>query len=167
VSGLEIDLGEAFRRHRGALARAAARVLCHRDDLEDLVQDAFVEALRGIHNLRRPAALRAWLTRVTVRVAQRRLTGRRFVPLDDVPEAEISDGAASPADRVLLAALDEMMAAVPAEQRRAWTLRYLDGEPLDDIAARCCCSVATVKRRIADVQAMLAHATADPPARSH
>jgi RNA polymerase sigma-70 factor (ECF subfamily) len=151
-----IDLGAAFLRHRHDLAATAARVLCRRDDLDDLVQDVFVEALRGVHNLRHPAALRAWLTRVTVRAAQRRLARRRFVRLDEVPEAQISDGGAgSPAHRALLNDLCEAIATSPPERRRAWTLRYLEGEPLAEIAARCGCSVATVKRRIAEMQALL------------
>jgi RNA polymerase sigma-70 factor (ECF subfamily) len=151
-----IDLGAAFLRHRHDLAATAARVLCRRDDLDDLVQDVFVEALRGVHNLRRPAALRAWLTRVTVRAAQRRLARRRFVALEELPEAQISDGGAgSPAHREALTAFCEALAASPPEPRRAWTLRYLEGEPLAAVAARCGCSIATVKRRIAEMQALL------------
>src|SRR5882724_10911452 len=164
VTATAVDLGQAYRRHRGQLAAAAARVLCGRDDVDDLLQDVFVEALRGIHNLRDPSALCAWLTRVTVRVARRRVGLRRFVALDDHPGAvDIADPAASPADRALLRALAEIMTAVPPERRRAWALRYVDGEPLEDIAASCRCSLATVKRRIAQVQALLAEATADPP----
>jgi RNA polymerase sigma-70 factor (ECF subfamily) len=161
-----VDLGEAYRRHRGELAAAAVRVLCRRDEVDDLLQDVFVEALRGIRNLREPAALCAWLTRVTVRTARRRLGRPRFIALDEHPEAtEIADSAASPADRALLAALAEIMSALPSDRRRAWALRYVDGEQLDDIALRCRCSLATVKRRIAEVQAVLEQATADlPPA---
>jgi len=156
-----VDLGAAFRRHRAELAATAVRVLCRRDEVEDLVQDVFVEALRGVHNLREPAALGAWLARVTTRVARRRLGDRRFVPLDDVAgAAEIADRAASPADRALLAGLGDIMAGLPPASRRAWALRYLDGEQLEDIASLCRCSLATVKRRIAEVQALLAQVTA-------
>ena len=134
--------------------------------VDDLLQDVFVEALRGIRNLREPSALCAWLTRVTVRTARRRLGRPRFIGLDEHPEAtEIADPAASPADRALLTALAEIMSTLPSDRRRAWALRYVDGEQLDDIALRCRCSLATVKRRIAEVQALLEHATADlPPA---
>jgi len=161
----DVDLGDAYRRHRGLLAAAAVRQLRGRDDVDDLVQDVFVEALRGIHNLREPSALRAWLTRVTVRVARRRAGAPRFVALEDSPEAiDVADPAASPADHALLGTLADIMAGVPRERRRAWALRYVDGEQLDDIAAHCRCSLATVKRRIAEVQAVLEEATADPPA---
>jgi RNA polymerase sigma-70 factor (ECF subfamily) len=162
---MTVDLGDAYLRHRGALVAAAVRLQCHRDEVDDLLQDVFVEALRGIRNLREPSALRAWLTRVTVRVARRRAGGPRFVALEESPEAiDVADPAASPADRALLRALANIMATLPTERRRAWALRYVDGEQLDDIAARCHCSLATVKRHIADVQAVLEQATADLPA---
>lgn len=157
---IDVDLGEAFRRHRGALAAAAVRVLRRRDDVDDVVQDAFVEALRGVHNLREPAALCAWLTRVTVRTARRRCVRGRFVSsfvaFDDVPAAAHAvDPRASALDLALLAAVGEVMAAIPAERRLPWALRTVDGEPIDDIAACCGCSATTVKRRIAEVQGLL------------
>ena len=159
-----VDLGEAFRCHRGALAAAASRVLRRRDDVDNVLQDAFVEALRGVHNLREPTALRAWLTRVTVRAARRRGAHApfgggappRFVGLDDAPAAaHVADPRASAFTLALLAAAGEVMAAIPAERRRPWALRTVDGEPIDDIAARCGCSPRTVKRRIAEVQGLL------------
>jgi RNA polymerase sigma-70 factor (ECF subfamily) len=155
-----VDLGEAFRRLRNELAATALRALGRRDELDDVLQDVFLEAIRGIHNLRDPSAVGAWLARVTLRMARRRMSRRRLVPLDDVPDAtSIADPAASPADRALLGAVAEIMAALPPEGRRAWLLRYRDGEPLEDIAAHCHCSLATVKRRIASVQEALAEMT--------
>jgi DNA-directed RNA polymerase specialized sigma24 family protein len=53
------------------------------------------------------------------------------------------------------------MAAIPAERRRPWALRTLDGEALEDIAACCGCSRTTVKRRIAEVQGILDAALAE------
>jgi RNA polymerase sigma-70 factor (ECF subfamily) len=153
---IDIDLGAAFVRHRGALAAAAARVLHRHDEIDDVLQDTFVEALRGVHNLREPAALRAWLTRVTVRTAQRRRGPVRFVAFDDAPDAARAvDPRASALDLALLAAVGEVVSSIPAERRRAWALRTVDGEPIEDIAACCGCSATTVKRRIAEVQGLL------------
>jgi RNA polymerase sigma-70 factor (ECF subfamily) len=155
-----VDLGEAFRRHRGSLAAAAVRVLGRRrDDVDDVLQDAFVEALRGVHNLREPSALRAWLTQVTVRTARRRCGRAPFVGFDEAPAAaHVADPRASALDLALLAAVGEVVAGLPADRRRPWALRTVDGEPIGDIAACCGCSETTVKRRIAEVQGLLAAA---------
>jgi RNA polymerase sigma-70 factor (ECF subfamily) len=151
-----VGLGEAFRRHRGALAAAAGRVLRHPDDVDDVLQDAFVEALRGVHALREPGALPAWLRRVTVRAALRRRGPARFLGLDDAPAAaSVADPRPSAVDLTLLAAIGDLLAAIPAERRRPWALRTVDGEPIENIAASCGCSRTTVKRRIAEVQGIL------------
>jgi RNA polymerase sigma-70 factor (ECF subfamily) len=41
------------------------------------------------------------------------------------------------------------LGTVPADARIAWALRYLEQEPLEDVARICGCSLATAKRRIA------------------
>jgi RNA polymerase sigma-70 factor (ECF subfamily) len=151
-----VGLGEAFRVHRGALAAAAGRVLRGHDEVDDVLQDAFVEALRGVHALREPGALPAWLTRVTVRAALRRRGPARVVFLDDAPAAaHVVDPRPSALDLALLAAIGQVLAGIPADRRRPWALRTLDGEPIQQIATSCGCSCRTVKRRIAEVQGIL------------
>lgn len=153
---MAVELGEAFRRHRGTLTAAAMRVLRRHDDVDDVLQDAFIAALRSVHNLREPAALRAWLTRVTVRTARRRCARAWFVALEDAPAAaHVPDPRPSALDLALLAAVGEVVAAIPADRWRPWALRAVDGEPIDDIAACCGCSATTVKRRIAEVRGLL------------
>lgn len=170
------DLCEAFRRHRRLLAGVAGRVLGGWDEVDDLLQDVFVEAMRGAHAVREPAALRAWLVRVTVRAALRKrgrtgfVGGRRFVDLfvgiDDAPAAaQVIDPRASAHDLALLHDVGQVMAAIPAERRRPWAMRTLDGAPIEDIAVRCGCSRTTVKRRIAEVQGILNAALEERPSR--
>lgn len=168
------ELCEAFRLHRRLLAAAAGRVLGGYDEVDDLLQDVFLEALRGVHAVRETAALRAWLVRVTVRAALRRrgaalVGGRRraqvFVGIDDAAAEEVVDPRASAHDLALLRDLGQLMARIPAERSRPWAMRTLDGEPIEDIAVRCGCSRTTVKRRIAEVQGILDAALAERPGR--
>lgn len=168
------ELCEAFRLHRRLLAAAAGRVLGGYDEVDDLLQDVFLEALRGVHAVREMAALRAWLVRVTVRAALRRrgaalVGGRRraqvFVGIDDAAAEEVVDPRASAHDLALLRDLGQLMARIPAERSRPWAMRTLDGEPIEDIAVRCGCSRTTVKRRIAEVQGILDAALAERPGR--
>ena len=79
-----------------------------------------------------------------------------FVALDDAPAAaHVPDPRPSALDLALLAAVGEVVAAIPADRYRPWALRTVDGEPIDDIAACCGCSATTVKRRIAEVRDLL------------
>ncbi|MFY0537503.1 sigma factor-like helix-turn-helix DNA-binding protein [Nannocystis pusilla] len=42
---------------------------------------------------------------------------------------------------------------LPADERIAFALRFIDEQPLGDVAAACDCSLATVKRRLSAAQA--------------
>lgn len=141
-----------FRRYSAYVARIALRLLGRDDDIDDVVQDVFLRAHRGLRDLRDPEAIRGWLATVTVRVAQRKLAVRRlraFFHLeggstyDDVASAD-----ASPEDRALLARIYTILDSLPAADRIAWTLRYVEREKLDEVARLCSCSLATAKRRI-------------------
>ena len=62
---------------------------------------------------------------------------------------------ASPDERALVACVYRLLDAQPVRERLAWTLRHIEGEPLERVAQLCNCSLATAKRRIAAVQASL------------
>jgi RNA polymerase sigma-70 factor (ECF subfamily) len=50
---------------------------------------------------------------------------------------------------------------IPANQRIAWALRYVEGEPLEGVATLSGCSLATAKRRIAAASRVLEEAFSD------
>jgi RNA polymerase sigma-70 factor (ECF subfamily) len=148
------SLDAVFRGYSKYVAGVAARLLGRDDEVDDVVQTVFLTALRGLKNLRDPRAARGWLATVTVRVATRKLRFRRFkamVGLDDAPEyAEtIAAPGASADDRLLLSRVYAVLDELPSRQRVAWTLRYIEGERLEDVARLSNCSLATAKRWIA------------------
>ena len=53
-----------FRRYRPAIARYSARMLGHDARAEDVVQEVFLSALRGIGGLDRPSGFKPWLYRI-------------------------------------------------------------------------------------------------------
>ena len=71
------DLDAVFRRFAPYVARVAMRVLGPRGEIDDLVQDVFLDAHRGLGKLRDLDAIRGWLATVTVRKARRRLRRQR------------------------------------------------------------------------------------------
>jgi RNA polymerase sigma-70 factor, ECF subfamily len=158
-------LSGAFRQYAPYVAAIALRLLGRDDEVDDVVQDVFLDAIRGAAKLRRREALKAWLATVTVRVARRRLRTRRlrgWLGFDKAYDYEqtVAPGA-SPEDRAFLARVYRVLDALPIEQRLAWALRYVNGDDLEGVAAACGCSLATVKRRIAAAQAAVEGAVRD------
>ncbi len=160
-----IDLDEAFRRYAPLVASISFRILGSHQEVEDVVQDVFLEARKWIGRIHDPGALRAWLTTVTARMARRRLRTRRLrrmLHLGDAPEClELADQSASPRQRALLAEVYRVLDELPIEERLAWTLRLVEGQSLPEVAQNCGCSLATVKRRVASAQRAISEALAD------
>src|SRR5690242_5658768 len=67
----------AFRRYGAYVAAIALRLLGRDDEVDDVVQEVFLAAVKGLVALRDEGALRAWLASVTVRVVRRKLKLRR------------------------------------------------------------------------------------------
>jgi RNA polymerase sigma-70 factor (ECF subfamily) len=159
-----LDLDSLFRRYSPYVAAVAHRLL-GRDDDVDTVQEVFLAAVRGVGQLRDPAAVKGWLARVTVRAARARIRKRslrRLVGFDEPAVYErVADSGATAEERALLARVYRVLEGMPANQRIAWALRHIEGEPLESVASLCGCSLATAKRRILAASQGLEEAFAD------
>lgn len=147
-----------YRRHVGLIAATAQRLLRDPADVDDIVQETFLIGFEQLERLVEPAALRGWLVRIAVSRVHRRFRWRKLTGWITGAEvaAALDDQAApdaSPEQRAELALIDRALAKMPLKQRTPWVLRHVVGCALDDIAAACACSLATVKRRIADAEA--------------
>jgi RNA polymerase sigma-70 factor (ECF subfamily) len=153
------SLDEIYRRYCRYVAAVILRLDGRCTEVDDLVQDVFVEAARGIQRLREPAAIKGWLATIAVRTVRRRLRLRRvwrFLGLDrDAGFAGLIDTAASPVDRLLLRAVYRVLDDLPVEDRLAFSLHTIEGEKLEAVAKLCGCSFATAKRRVARVQRLI------------
>lgn len=160
-----MSLDAVYRRYAPYVGRIALRLLGRRAEVDDVIQDVFVDAIKGLRALRDPQAVRGWLAAVTTRVASRRLRLKRFrrwLGLEDVPDfSALEAPGATPEQRALLVCVYNVLNDVPVDARTAWILRFIEGEGLESIAAICGCSLATVKRRIAAAQAQVEEALGD------
>ena len=158
VAGVEdeadvaLELDALFRRYAPYVAKIGYRLLGRDHEVDDLVQDVFLAAHKGLGSVRTPEAITGWLATVTVRLARRKLRARRVktvLRLDDSPDyMQIADEAASPDSRAQVAQIYRVLDSIPVNERLAWSLRYVEGETLERVAELCNCSLATAKRRI-------------------
>ena len=152
IVGGPVEFDELFARYARYVARLAARLLGSGDtEVDDVVQEVFWLASRRLANIADMIQARGWLATVTTRTVARRLRRRRFRRLFHAGGAYVPDVPAPGAtaeQRALLGRLYEVLETLPTDQRLAWSLRYVEGEPLDMVAAASGCSLATAKRRV-------------------
>ena len=149
-----------YRRFAPYVASIAMRLLGRDAELDDLVQDVFVEVLRGIGRLREPAAFKGWIAQITVRTAMRRLRQRnlrRALHLDSATSDydALAGPEATPDQRALIATIYRVLDRLPAQTRVIWILRHVLEEPLPSVADLSGCSQSTVQRRLLDAQAVI------------
>ncbi len=142
-----------FDRYGTYVERILARVLGHLDpDLEDVLHEVFAHCLEDIHKLTDPARLRPWLAQVavfTARTVIRRRKRRRW--LSYLVPWELPETAAPPVDhgeRQLASRLYEALDQLPADERIAFALRFLEDMTVAEAAEAAGCSPATLKRRL-------------------
>jgi RNA polymerase sigma-70 factor, ECF subfamily len=159
VDGAALDFDGIFRRYAPYVARVGFRLLGQDDELQDLVQDVFLEAHRGLARVSDSSAIKAWLARITVRKAVRRLRKQRLWQVLHLrlPSefSDLSAPTANPEERAQVAGVYRALATLPTKTRAAWLLKHLEGESLDAISDALGISKSTVQRRLSDAQSKL------------
>ena len=153
------DVEAAFRLYSAELSRYAFRLLGRGEDVDDVIQDVFMAAHRGIAKIDNPHAVRKWLYTVTARKARRRLKKRalrQMIGFEDLPDpdavlARDSGNEARAQLTLLLAALDRLS----TDERVAWCMTALEGQSLEEVAEALRCSRATAHRRVVTARAAL------------
>ena len=130
--GDEAAFSEIHRRFRSALTAFARRMLHGSGhDAQDVVQDAFIRAYRGLRVTDRPMALRPWLYMI---VRNRALDELRAPQRTDAYDDELGMRAVPDADPAQHCEQREEMrfivaeiARLPERQRMALVMREFDG----------------------------------------
>ncbi len=152
-----IDFASLVEAEQAGLQRIAARLLRDEDEARDLVQTTFADAYERRGSLRDPAAAGAWLRRILMTRAlnhlRRRRVWRRVRELFGAGEGpEPAAPGPAPDARLTsarrLAAVASSLDALPARQAAAFTLRYLEGLDLDEIARTMGVGRGTVKTHL-------------------
>ena len=158
---------EIVERHRAKIQTVAHQFLKNHADAEEITQDTFVRAYRGLKTFRGESSLATWLYRIAFNLSRNRywhyfrrgrhLTNSLDAPLGETGAATIAERVATPeADPARQATQDEFVALVSGcmeqlgpDQREILTLRNLLHRSYDEIAHSLGTNVGTVKSRIA------------------
>lgn len=178
LTGESAAARELFRTHHRRVHASLYRVLGSNRDMDDLLQEAFLQVFQSLRNWRAEASLATWIDRVSVRVAYRYLSQRgRRIATEAYADDAIDPDVAGVHDRVdasrqhardgvrrLYAVLDELSPAA----RLAFTLHAIDGRPIAEVAELVGSSVTATKLRIWRARGRVeAAAAADPILRDY
>jgi RNA polymerase sigma-70 factor (ECF subfamily) len=154
--GMDAELAREFEARlteSSTLAfRVAYGVLRHREDAEDVAQEAFVRAYRSFRQLRDRDRFRAWLVRMTWRLAlDRQRTERRRAARDhkpSVPEPVTPSGVDDLVARERAGLLWQAIDALPEKLRVAVVLSAIEGHDIARVARLLDLPDGTVKSRL-------------------
>ncbi|MFB3891267.1 MAG: RNA polymerase sigma factor [Phycisphaerae bacterium] len=140
-------------RHAGALFGLAMALVGSAADAEDVVQETFAGAYRGLRMFRAESSVKTWLTRILINQAARHRRSRRrhaVVPLEGPAGGLDETPSAGPSQEQADIRMDmsgAMMALAP-EHREVIALRELEGMSYDEIAAALGVPRGTVESRL-------------------
>ena len=138
-----------YRRHARYVAGVAYRILGADSEVDDVVQETFVDAAKGLRRIEDPRKLRGWLAAIAVRRVHRRLARRARLRWLGIELGWLGRSSSEPKDRERVDALYEILDRISAKYRVPWVLSEIEGETLPEVARLCGVSLATAKRRVA------------------
>jgi RNA polymerase sigma-70 factor (ECF subfamily) len=160
-NGDTLAFSQLFRRHQGSVARLIARMMGepfrrHQQvtELEDLVQDVFVQVYRSLPNFRGNSKVSTWIYRIAVNVVLMNRRAARSRPL--LSSADDCDTSASPernpdeevARRANIEALYRLLSQISEKKRTVYILHEIEGLSAGEVAEIVGAPVLTVRTRL-------------------
>jgi RNA polymerase sigma-70 factor (ECF subfamily) len=162
---------QLYERHRSDVARLAYRMLGPRTDLEDVVQEVFVQVYKSLRDFRGQSKFSTWLHRVTVNVVlmHRRAARSRPVFADEPPpEGGVRSGDITPDEdaerRERVRAFGRLLERLAEKKRIVFVLHELEGVAPGEIAKIVGAPVLTVRTRLFYARRELEAMLPDEPA---
>lgn len=129
---------ELVRRHTGAVGRFLYSSGAAASDVEDLVQETFFRAFRGLDRWRGGASMRSWLFTIggnLLRDEFRKRKGRQMFSLEDRDLPDRADPSADLAAAEAEQRVRDGLATLPRLQREVFLRRAQQGGDYQEIAA--------------------------------
>jgi len=157
---------QIYERHRHDVARLVYRMIGPRSDLEDVIQEIFVQVYKSLRDFRGQSKFSTWLHRVTVNVVlmHRRALRSRPILVEEHAEVALPSDELSPdedvARRERMRAFARLLGRLAEKKRVVFVLHELEGLPPGEIAQIVGAPVLTVRTRLfyarREIETMLA-----------
>lgn len=148
-------------KYQHKIANLVSRYVHDHHEAQDVTQEAFIKAYRGLTNFRGDSAFYTWLYRIAINTAKNHLVtmGRKVTDSGvDAQDAEQYEGGgalreyATPERQMLTdeiaSVISKSIEDLPEDLRTAITLREFDGLSYEDIAEVMECPIGTIRSRI-------------------
>lgn len=161
---------ELFHTHRQDVTRLAQRMLGRATDLEDVVQEVFLQVHRSIRDFRHGARFSTWLYRVTVNVVLMHRRAAKSRPVfGEAPESLAAIDPRPHADEQLerqrrVRAFHRLLDRLSEKKRVVFVLHELEGLAPGEIAKIVGSPVLTVRTRLFYARRELLAMLAEEPA---
>jgi RNA polymerase sigma-70 factor, ECF subfamily len=146
---------QLYDRHRSDVARLVYRMLGPRNEVDDVIQEVFVQVYKSLKDFRGQSKFSTWLHRVTVNVVlMHRRAARSRPAFADEPPAEPSLRSAELAPdedaqrRERMRAFSRLLSRLADKKRIVFVLHELEGVPPSEIAKIVGAPVLTVRTRL-------------------
>jgi RNA polymerase sigma-70 factor (ECF subfamily) len=167
ITGDESAFTEIVNRYRGRIHSLTLNLLRNAADAEEITQDTFIRAYRGLGNFRGDSSLSTWLYRIALNLARNRYwyffrrCRHNWVSLErplgdesaatfaDIVAAKDHDPAQETAASEFTGLVTACMARLDRKHREILTMRNVLDMSYEEIAHALGINVGTVKSRIA------------------
>lgn len=149
-------LSAVFLEHQSSLKRFIARFFSRPQDVEDVVQEAYLRAFGAVKAGEDVRSPKAFLFRIAKNVALNELAtkSRRLTDyIEDSTAQDVIDKGSSAEDQAMgqqkLAMFCGAVASLPEQSRRAFLMRKVYGLSHKEISERLGISISTVEKHVA------------------
>lgn len=156
----DINLFEVLvRKYNPLLYKIGRSYGFNHQDVEDLMQDAFVAAYRGLNGFENRASFKTWLARIMLNECYRKankISNKKMISMEN---PAIYGDQADREDAVLNRELNRMVASalleIPVQMRMVFSLREMSGLSTSETAAVMGITESNVKVRLNRTKQML------------
>jgi RNA polymerase sigma-70 factor (ECF subfamily) len=169
-AGERVAFDQLVIKYRRRLLRVISTIVRNQADAEDVLQDAFLLAFRGIPYFRAEAGFYTWLFRIGVNraksfeIAKRRHVSIEFFTESDQREEATFDGVCDQSpltaleNKESIVALDRVLEGMPPTQSAALFLLGVEGLSYQEIARAAKVPIGTIRSRIFRARKLIAEA---------